>query len=71
LADVGYLISIFISPPYYGLGPAKKQLAHIDYVHSINTINATVLADNIPSQKSFKSVGYREIKENAYQRLSF
>jgi UDP-2,4-diacetamido-2,4,6-trideoxy-beta-L-altropyranose hydrolase len=71
MVDESYLISIFISPAYYGLGLAKKALAYVDYVHSTFTINATVLPDNIPSHKLFKSAGYHKIKEDAYQRLAF
>jgi len=64
-----YIVSIFVSPEYYGQGIAKWALNHIDIIHRNITIHATVLEKNIASQKLFTSAGYQRISADTFLRL--
>lgn len=63
-----YLISIYISPVYFGKGIAKKALAIIDILHPNIEIIAEVLEDNIPSKALFTVAGYKRKKNNLFIR---
>ncbi len=65
-----FLVSIFILPEYYGKGVAKSALAFIDVVHRDIIINATVLTENIASQRLFTKAGYTKLDNEHFQRLS-
>jgi UDP-2,4-diacetamido-2,4,6-trideoxy-beta-L-altropyranose hydrolase len=58
LDDVDYLISIFIDPSYFGCGIAGEALLLIDSIHPQACIHATVLEENIASQRLFEKAGY-------------
>lgn len=63
-----YVISIFISPDYYGQGLAKQALSYIDYLHAHVTIHATVLRGNMPSQKLFLTANYQRTSDESFIR---
>ncbi|MDX2320731.1 MAG: UDP-2,4-diacetamido-2,4,6-trideoxy-beta-L-altropyranose hydrolase [Moritella sp.] len=63
-----YVVSIFISPDYYGQGLAKQALNYIDYIHAHVTIHATVFKDNIASQKLFLSANYQRTSDESFIR---
>ncbi|WP_244534169.1 bifunctional UDP-2,4-diacetamido-2,4,6-trideoxy-beta-L-altropyranose hydrolase/GNAT family N-acetyltransferase [Moritella viscosa] len=63
-----YVVSIFISPDYYGKGLAKQALSYIDYIHRHVTIHATVLKENIASQKLFLSADYQRTSDESFIR---
>lgn len=63
-----YLISIFISPAYHGRGIAKKALSSLDRLHPTFKINATVLPENIASQKLFAGADYQRSSANTFIR---
>lgn len=64
-----YIISIFISPESYGKGIAQNALKAIDTIHPNIEIHATVLENNIPSQKLFTSAGYKRSTKESFVRL--
>ena len=64
-----YLISIFIDPKHFGKKIAQQALNYIDLVHPDITINATVLIENIASQKLFTSANYEKLNEESFRRL--
>lgn len=66
-----YLISIYISPIYFGKGIAKKALSVIDILHPNIEIIAEVLEANIASQTLFKAAGYKREKNNLFIRGRF
>ena len=63
-----YVVSIFISPDYYGKGLAKQALSYIDYIHGHVTIHATVLKENMASQKLFLSADYQRTSDESFIR---
>jgi len=63
-----YLISIFVDSKHYGKGIAKQALANIDMLHSNIIIHATVLEENLASQKLFTSANYQQISESTFIR---
>jgi UDP-2,4-diacetamido-2,4,6-trideoxy-beta-L-altropyranose hydrolase len=63
-----YIISIFITPKYFGQGFAKKVLTFVDIIHPEITIKATVLKDNIASQRLFKSANYHKKSSDTFIR---
>ena len=63
-----FLLSVFIAPEYYGRGIAKSALAYIDMIHRDIVINATVLSENIASQKLFRRAGYIQLTDEDFQR---
>jgi len=66
--DNRYLISIFIDPKYFGQGVAKQALAYVDLLHSNITIEATVLAENIASQRLFTTANYYQVAPDSFVR---
>nr|WP_025675132.1 UDP-2,4-diacetamido-2,4,6-trideoxy-beta-L-altropyranose hydrolase [Salinivibrio socompensis] len=63
-----YLVSIFIHPNNYGQGIGAQALAIIDIIHPDVTVHATVLKENIPSQRLFQKAGYQQTDEETYIR---
>ena len=63
-----YLISIFISPAHYGRGIAKQALKSIDNDHPTIKVHATVLQENLASQKLFLSANYQRVSANTFIR---
>ncbi|ROV58151.1 UDP-2,4-diacetamido-2,4,6-trideoxy-beta-L-altropyranose hydrolase [Vibrio ponticus] len=60
-----YLLSVYINPEHYGQGIASKALALVDVKHPAIVIKATVMEENIASQKLFEKAGYLRLnKEN-------
>lgn len=57
-----YLVSVFIDPSHYGKGIGRQGLQIIDRVHGHVTLHATVLKENVASQRLFESLGY--LREN-------
>jgi UDP-2,4-diacetamido-2,4,6-trideoxy-beta-L-altropyranose hydrolase len=68
LENSEFLLSIYIAPEYYGKGVAKSALSYIDMVHRNIVINATVLSENIASQKLFNTAGYMRLSDEHFQR---
>jgi RimJ/RimL family protein N-acetyltransferase len=64
-----YIVSIFISPEHFGQGIAKKALSFIDDIHKDVTIHATVLEDNIASQRLFSAAKYERVSIDTFKRL--
>ena len=63
-----YLISIFLDPDYYGQGIATQALRIIDQLHAHVRIVATVLADNLASQRLFTQAHYQRINAEQFVR---
>ncbi len=63
-----YLISIFISPDFHSCGIAKQALCNLDSLHPKFEIHATVLPENLASQKLFVSANYQKISANTFIR---
>lgn len=63
-----YLISVFVSPTFHGLGIAKQALKKIDTCHPSINIHATVLPENLASQKLFVSANYQRVSANTFIR---
>ncbi|WP_394249714.1 UDP-2,4-diacetamido-2,4,6-trideoxy-beta-L-altropyranose hydrolase [Vibrio profundi] len=63
-----YLISIFVDPTRHGQGIASRALAIIDAIHPDITIHATILRENLASQRLFQKVGYQKVAEQTYIR---
>ncbi|EGR3921541.1 UDP-2,4-diacetamido-2,4,6-trideoxy-beta-L-altropyranose hydrolase [Vibrio cholerae] len=63
-----YLVSIFVDPNSYGKGIAFQALNVIDAIHSDVTLHATVLKENIASQRLFKKARYQQVDEQTYIR---
>ena len=64
-----YLISIFISPEFFGKGYAKQALSSIDLLHPDITINATVMEENHASQQLFRSANYDQTSASTFVRF--
>ncbi|MFM2629161.1 UDP-2,4-diacetamido-2,4,6-trideoxy-beta-L-altropyranose hydrolase [Vibrio chagasii] len=64
-----YLISIFISPEFFGKGYAKQALSSIDLLHPDITINATVMEENHASQHLFRSANYDQTSVSTFVRF--
>lgn len=69
LARAEYLVSIFVSPEYYGQGIAKQALGLVDSIHKDVTLHATVLESNLASQKLFTSANYQRVSKDTFIRL--
>jgi len=63
-----YVISIFIDPQYFGQGFAKEALAYVDRMHPNITIQATVLEENIASQRLFTAAHYQRLTIDTFIR---
>jgi len=63
-----YLVSIFIDPNNYGRGIAYKALKAIDFIHPDITVHATVLKENIISQRLFQKARYQKVDDEHYVR---
>jgi len=63
-----YVISIFINPLYFGKGIAKEALTYIDRIHPDITIQATVLEENIASQRLFTAARYQQLTVDTFVR---
>tara|TARA_B110000196_G_scaffold317426_1_gene330553 strand:- start:259 stop:1776 length:1518 start_codon:yes stop_codon:yes gene_type:complete len=63
-----YVLSIFIDPQYFGQGMAKDALAYIDRIHPSITIQATVLEENIASQRLFTAAHYQRLTVDTFIR---
>ena len=64
-----YLVSIFISPEYFGQGIAKNTLWLIDCIHQHVTLHATVMEDNVASQQLFIAANYKRSSTDKFIRL--
>ena len=69
MGNAQYLISIFIDAKLHRRGIARQALLLIDVIHPTITIEATVLADNIASQKLFESANYQRLSQSSLLRL--
>ncbi|WP_406734092.1 UDP-2,4-diacetamido-2,4,6-trideoxy-beta-L-altropyranose hydrolase [Vibrio scophthalmi] len=63
-----YLLSVYLNPDHYGQGVASQALALIDKQHPYMTIKATVLKENIASQKLFEKAGYLRLSKESFVR---
>jgi len=63
-----YLLSVYLNPDHYGQGIASQALALVDKQHPYMTIKATVLKENIASQKLFKKAGYLQLSKENFVR---
>jgi UDP-2,4-diacetamido-2,4,6-trideoxy-beta-L-altropyranose hydrolase len=63
-----YVLSIFIDPQYFGQGIAKETLAYVDIIHPNISIQATVLEENIPSQRLFTAAHYQRLTVDTFIR---
>lgn len=63
-----YVLSIFIDPEYFGKGIAKETLAVVDIIHPNITIQATVLEENIASQRLFAAAQYQRLTVDTFIR---
>ncbi|WBA07892.1 UDP-2,4-diacetamido-2,4,6-trideoxy-beta-L-altropyranose hydrolase [Salinivibrio kushneri] len=63
-----YLVSIFVDPTRYGKGIGAQALAIINLIHPDVTVHATVLKENIPSQRLFQKASYQQVDEETYIR---
>ena len=63
-----YEVSIYTAPDRYGQGVAKAALNIIDQIHPHLTIEATVLKDNIGSQRLFERANYQRISDEKFIR---
>lgn len=70
LSEHNYVISIYMAPVEYGKGIASLVLKMIDDLHKNVTIHATVLENNVKSQKLFKKSGYIQIDNETYIRYA-
>ncbi len=68
LSEDNYVLSIFIDPQYFGKGYAKEALAYIDIMHPDITIQATVLEENIASQRLFTVANYQHSAVDTFIR---
>ncbi|MBT5560248.1 MAG: UDP-2,4-diacetamido-2,4,6-trideoxy-beta-L-altropyranose hydrolase, partial [Proteobacteria bacterium] len=63
-----YLVSIFIDPESYGKGIGLATLELLDNMHPHVTIHATVLADNVASQRLFEKANYQRVDAKNFIR---
>lgn len=63
-----YLVSIFIAPDHYGKGIASQALKLLDKMHPNNIVHATVLQDNLASQKLFEQSTFKRLTNEAFVR---
>lgn len=69
MKNAEYLVSIFISPEYFGQGIAKSSLSFIDDIHQHVTLHATVMEDNEASQQLFIAANYKRTSKDNFIRL--
>jgi RimJ/RimL family protein N-acetyltransferase len=69
IKNAEYLVSIFISPEYFGRGIAKSGLSFIDDIHQHVTLHATVMEDNAASQQLFIAANYKRTSKDNFIRL--
>lgn len=69
IKNAEYLVSIFISPEYFGQGIAKNALLFIDDIHQHVSLCATVLEDNVASQQLFIAANYKRTAKDSFIRL--
>ena len=63
------LLSIFISPKYFGQGIAKSALSFVDDIHQHVTLHATVMEDNAVSQQLFIAANYKRTSKDHFIRF--
>ena len=63
-----YLISIFVAPDKHGKGIGLIGLKLVDLCFPSMRIQATVLPENIPSQRLFTKAGYQQVAQNKFIR---
>lgn len=64
-----YIVSIFVSPAHFGQGIAQRALNFIDDIHKDVTLHATVLENNIASQRLFTVANYQRVSKDTFIRL--
>jgi len=69
MKNAEYLVSIFISPEYFGQGIAKSTLCFIDGIHQHVTLHATVMENNTASQRLFIAANYKRTSKDKFIRL--
>lgn len=68
MSEDKYVLSIFVDPQYFGQGYAKKSLAYLDLIHPNITIQATVLEENVASQRLFSVANYQCLAADTFIR---
>ncbi len=63
-----YLVSIYVAPESYGKGVAIAALSMVDELHPEMTLHATVLKENVASQKLFQKANYTQLDAETYIR---
>lgn len=63
-----YLVSIYVAPDSYGKGVAIAALNMVDALLPEMTLHATVLKDNLASQKLFQKANYTQLDAETYIR---
>lgn len=66
--DNRYIVSIYIDPARYGEGIALSGLNMLDAIFPDIYIMATVMLDNVASQKLFERAGYQRIDSESFVR---
>lgn len=64
-----YIVSIFVSPTHYGQKIAQQALSFIDDIYKDVTLHATVLENNIASQRLFTVANYQRVSTDTFIRL--
>lgn len=63
-----YLVSIFVAPDSYGRGIATSALNMVDIIHPDVTLHATVLSENIASQRLFEKANFTRTGIDSFVR---
>lgn len=63
-----YLVSIFVAPDSYSRGIATSVLKMVDIIHPDVTLHATVISENIASQKLFEKANFTRIGTDSFVR---
>ena len=63
-----YLVSIYVAPESYGKGVAIAALSMVDELHPEMSLHATVLKENVVSQKLFQKANYTQLDAETYIR---
>lgn len=64
--NIDYEISIFLSNKYFGKGIASAAIKRALFLHNLKTIVATVLPENVASNKLFEHVGFTRVSEDQF-----
>ena len=70
IKNAEYLLSIFISPEYFGQGIAKSALSFVDDIHQHVTLHATVMENNAASQQLFIAAKYKRTSKDHFIRFN-